>query len=237
MSSARAVSDTFQPCSLSLASRNVRSESCLKEDPRPTRSPGCRQEPLDIHRRHRLARRQNQRPFDGIPELTDVAGPCSLLEPGYGVLMELPERHTGGDAQLLREEPDQRVDVLDSFPKRWDLDLHDVQPVEKVLPKPFADLGRQVLVGCGDDPHVYRDRLGTPDARHQAFLEHAKHLCLRRERHVPDLIEKQGSAVGQLELARPVRDGTREGALHMTEELALDELCGDRGTVDFDEGA
>jgi hypothetical protein len=33
------------------------------------------------------------------------------------------------------------------------------------------------------------------------------------------------------------RDGTREGALHMTEELALDELCGDRGTVDFDEGA
>jgi hypothetical protein len=38
-----------------------------------------------------------------------------------------------------------------------------------------------------------------------------------------------------LELSSPVGDGASKGALHVPEQLALDQLAGYRGTVDLDE--
>ena len=53
--------------------------------------------------------------------------------------------------------------------------------------------------------------------------------------HVGNLVEKQRAAIGQLELAAPVRHRPGERALHVSEQLALDQLLGDCGTVHLDE--
>src|SRR5439155_16159097 len=68
-----------------------------------------------------------------------------------------------------------------------------------------------------------------------ALFQRAQHLGLRRQAHVPDLVEKQRPAIGQLELSRAVREGSREAPLHVPEQLAFDQLRGDRGTVHLDE--
>ena len=52
---------------------------------------------------------------------------------------------------------------------------------------------------------------------------------------IADFVEKDGAAVGQLELAAPERRRTGERPLLMTEQLALDQLGRDRGAVDFHE--
>src|SRR5436853_7346076 len=53
---------------------------------------------------------------------------------------------------------------------------------------------------------------------------------------VADLVEKDGAAVGRLELADLELVGPGEGAALVAEHLALEELARHRGAVDLDEG-
>src|SRR6476659_8439587 len=52
---------------------------------------------------------------------------------------------------------------------------------------------------------------------------------------IADFVEKDGTAVGQLELAAPERRSTGERALLMAEQLALDQLGRNRGAIHFHE--
>ena len=69
------------------------------------------------------------------------------------------------------------------------------------------------------------------------LLEHPEELALRRRGKLPDLVQENRPAVGELELAEAARERAREGAAFVAEELALEERVGDRGAVDRDEGA
>jgi hypothetical protein len=68
-----------------------------------------------------------------------------------------------------------------------------------------------------------------------AVLQHAQHLRLRRQAHVADLVEEERSAVRLLEFPGAIRHGAGERALHVAEQLALDQLRWDRGAVHLDE--
>src|SRR5690606_14734469 len=59
---------------------------------------------------------------------------------------------------------------------------------------------------------------------------------LETEWHVPDLVEEERSAVRLRKEPTVVLGGTREGAAHVTEHLALEERLRDRGSVHRDEG-
>ena len=80
-------------------------------------------------------------------------------------------------------------------------------------------------------------RVGAADRLHRLLLQHAQHLGLRLQAHVADFVEENRAAVGHLELAAAIRDRAGERAPHMAEQLALDQLLGNRGAVDFDERA
>src|SRR5690606_34676360 len=67
------------------------------------------------------------------------------------------------------------------------------------------------------------------------LLKHAQQLDLHVEAHVPDLVEEQRAAVGELEAAGAGADGTGEGAFLVTEQLGLEQIAGDCGAVDRDE--
>ena len=117
-------------------------------------------------------------------------------------------------------------------------DVHDVEPVVEILAEAAAlDLVLEDAVRRGDDADVDLLGLAVADAEDDALLERAQQLHLEVERQLADLVEEERALVGRLELAGPRRDGARERALHVAEELALDEVLGDGAAVDDDERA
>src|SRR5262245_46764939 len=68
------------------------------------------------------------------------------------------------------------------------------------------------------------------------LLHHAQELRLRRGRQLPDLVEEQRAARGDLEPAALELVGSREGTPLMAEELRLDEGLRQSCAVHGDEG-
>ncbi len=67
-------------------------------------------------------------------------------------------------------------------------------------------------------------------------LEDTEEFALNVEVHFPYLIQKECAAIRGVEASDAPCGGARKGALRVTEELALDEIMGDRWAVDRDEG-
>src|SRR5207247_2534496 len=88
-----------------------------------------------------------------------------------------------------------------------------------------------------DDARVDRVRLAAADAQDLALLQRAQELHLDVRRDLGDLVEEERAAVGALEAAGARRDGAREGALLVAEELALEDTLGEGLHVDGDERA
>ena len=111
-----------------------------------------------------------------------------------------------------------------------------VEAVEQVFAKVSAfNLLVEILVGGGDDTNVHLDRFGGADGLEALFVERTQHFCLSLKAHVGDFVEKQGAAVGLLELADFVHVGSREAAFAMAEQFVLDQVLGNGRAVYFDE--
>ena len=59
----------------------------------------------------------------------------------------------------------------------------------------------QVFVGRRNDPDIHRGRHFSADTLDLSLLKRAKDLCLHDQGHVPNLIQKEGPPICQLELA------------------------------------
>ncbi len=77
-------------------------------------------------------------------------------------------------------------------------------------------------------------RAVPPTASMRLLLEDAQHLGLGFQAHVADFVEKDRAAVGDLELAPPIRHGAGERTADVAEQLALDQIFRDRRAVDLD---
>src|SRR5256886_17682387 len=118
----------------------------------------------------------------------------------------------------------ERHDVFPSRPERQELDRDHVQAEVEVLAEAAGrDLLAQHAVGRGDDARVDRVRLAAAAAQALALLQRAQELHLDVRRDLGDLVEEERAAVGALEAAGARRDGAREGALLVAEELALED--------------
>src|SRR5262249_24715535 len=89
-----------------------------------------------------------------------------------------------------------------------------------------------VAVGRGDDAHVDLERLRRADATDLALLERPQELRLQIEWQLTELVEEHGAAVAHLEEALARHDRAGERAFLVPEELALDEVLGDRAAVE-----
>src|SRR5690606_22703760 len=67
------------------------------------------------------------------------------------------------------------------------------------------------------------------------LLQHAQQLALQIERNLAHLVEEDRAAVRELKPAHPVPMRAGKRALHVPEELALEQLVRDRRAVDLDE--
>ena len=118
----------------------------------------------------------------------------------------------------------QGEDVLGPLAQRREVDLDGVEPVEQVLAEALLPrLRLDVRVGGRDHPHVDALVAGAAHPLELAGLQHPQQLGLLLQRHVGDLVEEEGAAVGQLEAAGAVLLGVGEGALDVAEHLALED--------------
>src|SRR6266702_122280 len=148
---------------------------------------------------------------------------------GAGVLKEL--------RVALPEVLGQEGDFLRAPAQGGNDDLDDVQAIVEVVTEAAGrDRLLQVLVGGGQAPNIHFDGGPAADAGELTVLEHVEELALERRVQISDLVEEDRAVVGRLELAELELVGAGEGPALVTEQLALQELARDRGTVDLDEG-
>ncbi|EXI73003.1 MAG: hypothetical protein AW07_02935 [Candidatus Accumulibacter sp. SK-11] len=110
------------------------------------------------------------------------------------------------------------------------------QTIKQILAETtLADQVLQILVRRADDADVDRDLLAAANPLDHPLLQESQQLCLQVVRQITDLVEHQRTVVGRLDLARRRLAGTRKGPLLVAEELALQEVVGNRRAVDGNE--
>ena len=132
----------------------------------------------------------------------------------------------------------QQQQVVSALGEPGQRDRHDRQPVIEVLAEAtFPDQRGHVAVRGGDDSHVHRNRHRASDALDLVLLQRAQDLALQRKTHVADLVEQQRAAVRALEAPDLASGRAGERSSFVTEELAFEQVLGDRGAVERDEGS
>ncbi len=128
---------------------------------------------------------------------------------------------------------DQYGQILEPLPQRRYLHRKHVQPIEQILPEaPREDGGIEIPMGRCDDAHIAEERAIAADPLEGPLLQHPQELDLHLQRHIADLVQKKSPALGELETAEPRRQGARERALFMSEQLALEQVRGNGAAVD-----
>jgi len=123
--------------------------------------------------------------------------------------------------------------VFGTLPQRRQRDTHSLDPKIQVLAKSVLfDQSAQTVIGGTDDPHIHRNRLAGTDGDDQAVFENAEQLGLHVQRHIPDLVEKQRALVRDFKESLAVGVGAGEGALDVSEQLALEQGFRQAGAVD-----
>src|SRR3569832_2224686 len=133
--------------------------------------------------------------------------------------------------------PRENGDVFTAFAQRRQVDANDTEPTKSDFTEQTGLYALfEVLMRGGDDAYVDLDRRLAADAIELAVGEHAQQPRLALGRHVADLIEKQGAAVGLLEAAAARGGGAREGAALVPELFRFQLVTRDRRGVEGDEG-
>src|SRR5690606_6789176 len=130
-----------------------------------------------------------------------------------------------GLESLVREVLRHRNDVGRPGAKSRNLDDHTGNPMVEVFPeRALRDLLLEIHVRRGDEANIGLDVHRTADSAKGFLLKHTKELRLKLHVHFPDLIEEERPAFRDLEKTALHRVRSREGALLVTEEFALEEL-------------
>src|SRR3954453_6355830 len=181
---------------------------------------------------NRLPVRDNRRAFECVLQLTDVPWPavrCEFLERRLGQSELAPHRSTERRQEGLR----QQRDVLRALPQRRYRDIEYLEAIVQVFAKgPICDGPAQVTVTRGNDAYVGLHRAGPAEALEFALLHETQQLRLRGKVHFAHLVEKEHSGGGNLDLARFGLMGSGEGATLIPEQLGLEQLVREGGTVD-----
>jgi hypothetical protein len=193
-----------------------------------------------VSRLELVAVTEGDRPLHQVLQLADVPGEPVGSQRLQKSLADLRRAAIQAGRVPLHEPGGEEIHVSGALPERGEEQAKGFEPVVEVL----ANLGLAALVvGCqfamrgGNDAHVDRRVPVAPNGSYFALLEHPEELRLETGRHLADLVEQQGSAVGFLEEPGPRRRGAREGAGDMSEELALQQRFRDARAVDGEEGA
>jgi hypothetical protein len=184
-----------------------------------------------------LAPAEHDQALDDVLDLSHVAGP-GIVHQGIDDVRSEPLHATLHAPGILAQEVlGESRDVLAALPERRQVDRDDVQAVVEVAPEaPAVHRLLEVAVRGGEEARVGLESDLASHALEGPFLEDAEEEKLCRWRDLPDLVEEQGTAAGQLETPLLQAGGTGEGAPFVPEELAVQDPLGVDHAVRFHEG-
>ena len=100
----------------------------------------------------------------------------------------------------------------------------------------FTHPNFQILVRRGNHPHVDLDRRMPAHPIELAVGQHPQQAGLHLRRHIADLVQKQGAAIGLLEAAASLCRRAGEGATLMAEQFGFQQVLGDGGGIQRNKG-
>ena len=181
---------------------------------------------------------EDERAFDVVAQFAHIAGPGVRAELPEHLVRQRQRRHPQRRGELLHEVVHELRDVLRIFAQAGQADVDDREPVVEILAKAAGpDLGGEVAVGGRNDAHIDRHLAFSTHRTQRALFEHAQQPGLQSQRQLTDFVQEQAAAAGVVKQTVTVLAGAGESALHMAEELAFDQLRGDRRAVEGHEGA
>ena len=92
----------------------------------------------------------------------------------------------------------------------------------------------QIPVRGGDHPDIHFDRPGAPQRLELLFLKHPQEFRLDGRAHLAHFVEEDRPPVGKLKPPLAAGNGAGEGALLMSEKLALEKRLRKGGAGDLD---
>ena len=147
---------------------------------------------------------------------------------GLGVFRQWERRPAVARPVPREEEVREERNVGWSLAQRRHVDRHHPQAVVEVLAQCSLGHGifRIAIRGC-DEPHVDHG-VGVLAAHptHHAVLNHAQKLCLDRLRHIGQLVQLQGSAIGRLQQPGLVAHRAGKRALDVSEHFRFQQHLG-----------
>ena len=148
--------------------------------------------------------REEDRPLDGVAQLSEVARPGIVQDRGLRRRREALDLPAGLAAEEGEEVAGQ-VAEIGPVAERRQGQLDDVEPIEQIVAEPAGgDLGVQVLVRRRDQPDVRGPGPGLADPLVATLLEEPEQLGLERQGQVGHFVEEQGSSCRRGDLARGV---------------------------------
>ena len=128
-------------------------------------------------------------------------------------------------------------EIIQSVSQRRKLNRKHAEPIVQVLPEaPVCAISvRQIAIGGGDDAHVDAARPLLADTLELPFLNRAQQFALELERNFADFVEEQRAAISGLKPPGAITHRAGEGAFHVPEELALEQLVRNRRAVHRDQ--
>ena len=153
-----------------------------------------------------------------VLELPYVARPLVCLKRLDGSWRERPGACAELGPEPVQEKKREYRDVALPVTQRRKRERNAVEPEEEVLPEPlFSDGLFKVLVSGGYYPYVHLYRLVAAYAVELPLLNRSKEARLQVRAHVADLVQKERSAFGKLELALLALDRSGERAFLKSE--------------------
>src|SRR5690606_12673173 len=95
------------------------------------------------------------------------------------------------------------------------------------------NLTLKILICRSYNSHIDRDRLGSPHPLKLLLLKYPQDLGLSFKRHISDLIQKERAPMSEIEFSSAQLGSSRKGAFFMPKQFTLNELLGDRSTIDL----
>ncbi len=131
---------------------------------------------------------------------------------------------------------EQQRDVPGPLAKGGQRDGDHVEPVVQVLPEAsLPDFFLELAVGGRDHAHVHVDVGRSANPPERPLFEEPQQLGLEGRHHLADFVEKHRAAVGRLEQSPLLAIRAGEGAALVPEQLALEQVLGQRRAGDVHE--
>src|SRR5439155_26237975 len=171
-------------------------------------------------------------------QFPDISWPGIILEQEERLGRNLAVRHAKAPAEGIEKNAHQVRKVRGAGPQRRHLKRDHLQTEIEILSK--LSLPNPLLEGCiggRQDSHVNPNVSGPAHPHELPLLKYPQQLDLSLQSHLPDLVQKNGSALRHLELSVSAFHCASEGSPFVAEELALNQIGRDGGAIDGQNGS